>query len=147
MHHLKSFNEFKQELQSRTTQFRSKSTIFCPVWPWNLMDDLKKPIGHLFYATSSFVHHFVAMGEFKLELQSGNTQFWANSTFFSCVTLKYDRLPWKTIKQHQSLFIISSSLSFVYSNWRYNPETVKLGFDLCDLDLWSLILPFAGTSS
>ena len=29
-------------------------------------------IGHLFYATSSFVNHFVAIGEFKLELQSGN---------------------------------------------------------------------------
>ena len=34
-------------------------------WPW-------KTIGHLFYATSSFVHHFVAIGEFKMELQSGN---------------------------------------------------------------------------
>ena len=31
-----------------------------------------KTIGHLFYATSSFVHHFVAIGEFKLQLQSGN---------------------------------------------------------------------------
>ena len=29
------------------------------IWP-------SKPIGHLFYATSSFVHHFVAIGEFKL---------------------------------------------------------------------------------
>ena len=37
-------------------------------WSW-------KTIGHLFYATSSFVHHFKAIGEFKLELQSGNTQF------------------------------------------------------------------------
>ena len=27
-----------------------------------------KTIGHLFYATSSFVQHFVAIGEFKLEL-------------------------------------------------------------------------------
>ena len=26
---------------------------------------------HLFYTTSSFVHHFKAIGEFKLELQSG----------------------------------------------------------------------------
>ena len=30
-------------------------------------------IGHLFYATSTFVHHLVAIGEFKLELQSRNT--------------------------------------------------------------------------
>ena len=33
----------------------------------------QKTIGHLFYATLSFLHHFVAIGEFKLELQSGNT--------------------------------------------------------------------------
>ena len=31
-----------------------------------------KTIGRLFYATSSFVHHFVAIDDFKLELQSGN---------------------------------------------------------------------------
>ena len=32
-----------------------------------------KKIGHLFYATSSSVHHFIDIGEFKLGLQSGNT--------------------------------------------------------------------------
>ena len=42
---------------------------FCLVWPWNLAEDLET---HLFYATSSFVHHFIAIHEFKLELQSGN---------------------------------------------------------------------------
>ena len=30
-------------------------------WPWNI-------IGHLFHTTSSFVHHFKSIGEFKLEL-------------------------------------------------------------------------------
>ena len=44
-----------------------------------------KTIGHLFYATSSFVHHFVPIGEFKLELQSGNAQSGSNSTIFSAV--------------------------------------------------------------
>ena len=44
-----------------------------------------KTIGHLFYATSSFVHHFVAIGEFKLELQSGNAQSRSNSTIFRAV--------------------------------------------------------------
>ena len=33
-------------------------------WPW-------KTIGHLSFAVSSFVQHFIAIGEFKLELQSG----------------------------------------------------------------------------
>ena len=41
--------------------FFSRVTLQFDVWPW-------KTIGHLFYATSSFVHHFVAIGDFKLEL-------------------------------------------------------------------------------
>ena len=35
-----------------------------------------KKIRHHFYATWSFVHHFIAICEFKLELQSRNVQFW-----------------------------------------------------------------------
>ena len=45
--------------------FFSCVTLLFDRWPW-------KTIGHLFYATSSFVYHFVVIGEFKLELQSGN---------------------------------------------------------------------------
>ena len=41
-----------------------------------------KTIGHLSYAASSFVHHFIAIGEFKLELQSGNAQIGSKSTIF-----------------------------------------------------------------
>ena len=55
--------------------FFSCVTMQFDVWPW-------KTIGHLFYVTSSFVHHFVAIGELKLELQSGNAQFGSNSTIF-----------------------------------------------------------------
>ena len=38
--------------------------------------------GHPFYTTLSFVHHFKAMGEFKLELQSGDAQFGSKSAIF-----------------------------------------------------------------
>ena len=38
-------------------------------WPW-------KTIGHLSFAVSSFVQHFMFIGEFKLELQSGNAPIW-----------------------------------------------------------------------
>ena len=38
-------------------------------------DGCWKTIGHLFYTTSSFVHHFKSIGELKLKLQSRNTQF------------------------------------------------------------------------
>ena len=47
-------------------------------WPW-------KTIGHLSFAVSSFVQHFIAIGEFKLELQSGNTQFGSNLMIFRAV--------------------------------------------------------------
>ena len=66
-----------------------------------------KTIGHLFYATSTFVHHFVAIGKLKLELQSGNTQSGSNfGDFSSCVTLKFDGWPWKIIGH---LFYAASS--------------------------------------
>ena len=93
MHHFVAIAEFKLELQSGNAQFGSKSTIFFSrvtlkfdVWPW-------KTIGHLFYATSSFVQHFIAIGDFKLELQSGNSQFGSNSMIFRAVwpwNLTYD---------------------------------------------------------
>ena len=47
-------------------------------WPW-------KMIGHLSFAVSSFVQHFIVIGEFKLELQSGNAQFASNSMIFRAV--------------------------------------------------------------
>ena len=47
-------------------------------WPW-------KTIGHLSLAVSSFVQHFIAIGEFKLELLSGNAKFGSNSTIFRAV--------------------------------------------------------------
>ena len=145
-------------------------------WPW-------KTIGHLFNATSSFVHHFptigdlnwryspetpnlgqnrrflepsdlaiwrmtlknnrapllwyfnlmphfVAIGELKLELQSGNAQFGSNSTIFK------DVRPWNLTddlaKQEgtssmllQPLCIISYPL--VNSNLSYSPETLNSG--------------------
>ena len=42
VYHFKSIGEFKLKLQSENAQLGSKSAIFCPVWPWNLMDDLGK---------------------------------------------------------------------------------------------------------
>ena len=41
-----------------------------------------KTIGHLSYAASSFKHHFIAIGAFKLESQSGNAQYSSKSAKF-----------------------------------------------------------------
>ena len=85
VHLFVTIGEFKLKLQSGNAQSGSNWMIFRAVRPWNLTDDLCKTIGHLFYATSSFVHHFVAIGEFKLQLQSGNAQSGSNSTIFRAV--------------------------------------------------------------
>ena len=83
VHHFVAIGVFKLELESGNAQFGWISTIFRAVWPWNLTDD--QTIGHLFNATSSFVQHFVAIGKFKLELQSRNAQSGSNSAIFSAV--------------------------------------------------------------
>ena len=74
-----------------TPQFGSKSMFFVTAvtlefvrWSW-------QTIGHLFYTNSSFVHHFIAIGDFKLELQSGNAQFGSKwIIFFSRVSFNFD---------------------------------------------------------
>ena len=58
--------------------FSARVTVKFDGWPC-------KTIGQLFYATSSFVHHFVPIGEFKLKLQSGNTQSGSNWMIFRAV--------------------------------------------------------------
>ena len=85
-----------------------------------------KKMGHLFYATSSFVHQFVAIGESKLELQSGNAQFGSEIDDFLAVwpwgfTDDLEKQKGTSPKQHQALCIISSS--YVNSNWSCSPET------------------------
>ena len=108
--HFKAMGEFKLELQSWNAQSGSKSVFFCPVWPWNLKDDLEKITQHLFYTMPCFVHHFKAMGEFKLELHSGNGQFGSKSVIFLCrVTLKFDGWPRKTIGH-----LFYATLSFLH---------------------------------
>ena len=62
----------------RRTDGQTENTICRAAWS-------QLTIGHLFYATSSFVQHFVAIGEFKLELQSGNVQSGSNLTIFRAV--------------------------------------------------------------
>ena len=85
------------ELQSGNAQLGLESAIFfvsCDLEIWHMA---LEAIWHIFYATSRFVHHLIAIGEFKQELQSGNDQIgqiWA--IFLSHVTLEFDGWPRKT---------------------------------------------------
>ena len=114
VHHFKPFGEFTLELLSGNAQFGSKSVIvfLSPVtlkfdgWPW-------KTIGHLFYATSSFVHHFKAINELKLELQSGNErsiQVKISDFFVPC----YLEIWWMTLKSNRAPLPIVNTSSFVH---------------------------------
>ena len=85
VYHFTAISEFKLELQSGNAQFWSKSTIFFSRVTLKFNGWPSKTIGHLFYATSSFVHHFIPIGELKFELQSGNAQFGSKSTILWAV--------------------------------------------------------------
>ena len=103
----------KRPILVKIYDFVSRVTLQYDVWHW-------KTIGHLFYATSSFVHHFAAIGDFKLELQSGNAQFGSNSTNFRAVwpcNLTYD------LKQGKSEGFESCDRPIV----RKRPIWVKIG--------------------
>ena len=116
--------------------FQSRVTLKFDGWPC-------KTIGHLFYATSSFVQHFVAIGVFKLELQFGNAQSGSNATIFRAVR------PWYLTEDLAKQWGTSSMLlqawciisySLVNSSLSYSLETFNSGqnqrfLELCDLEI------------
>ena len=110
-------------------------------WPW-------KTIGHHFYVFSSFLHHFIAISEFKLKLQSGNAQFGSKSAFFlSRVTFKFDGWPWKT-KGHLFYVVSSSVHHFIaISEFKLKLQSGNAQFGQnrrffvpCDLEIWGMTL-------
>ena len=56
-------------------EFLSCVTLIFNGWPW-------KTIGNFFYTMSSFMHHFTAIREIKLDLQSGNTHLGQNQWLY-----------------------------------------------------------------
>ena len=122
-------------------------------WPW-------KTIGDLFFTTSSFVHHFKAIGEVKLELLSGNAHFGSKlAIFVPCdleiwrMTLKNNREPFlyyiKLCASFQSHDLIQSGVTV----WKRSIR-VKIGNFLSRATLkfkgwpWKTIehLPYAASS-
>ena len=65
----------KRQIWVKISDVLYRVTLKFDGWP-------RKTIEHLSFAVSSFVQHFIAIGKFKLELQSGNAQFGSNSTIF-----------------------------------------------------------------
>ena len=120
--------------------FSTCVTVKFDGWP-------RKTIWHFFYTTPSFVHHFISIGEFKLDLQSRNAQFGWKLVIFDPVwswNLMDDlgKQQGTSSKLHQVLCIISKPS--VKSNLSYSPEMLKSGnwwlFVPLDLEIWWMTL-------
>ena len=100
----------------------------------------------LFYTTSSFVQHFIAIGEFKLELQSGNAQSGSNSQFLAPCDLEIWRMT-LTNNRAPLLSNIMLYVSFHHQMWIQTGVTVRkqLSWIVTSVtfDLWPW--PFAWT--
>ena len=135
------FTVQKRSIRVDIGDMLSRVTLKFDGWPW-------KKIEHIFYATSSFVQHFVAIGEFKLELQSGNAQSGSNSTIFRAVR------PWNLTndlaKQQGTSSMLLQALCIIFyplvnSNLSYSPETLNSGpnrrfLEPCDLEILRMTL-------
>ena len=68
----------KRLIRVKIGDLLSRVTFKLDGWSWKIIE-------HLFYVASSFMHHFITIGEFKLKLQSGNAQFGSKSAIFCAV--------------------------------------------------------------
>ena len=131
----------KRPIWIKIEDFLSRVTLQFDVWPW-------KTIRHLFYVTSSFVYHSITIGEFKLELQSGNAQFGSNRQFLELcdlgiwlMTLKTNRAPllccFKLCASFRSHWWIQTGVAV-----QIRPIWVKFDnfFEPCDLEIWQMTL-------
>ena len=125
----------KRPIWIKIDDFFSRVTLKFDGWPW-------KTIGHLFYATSSFVHHLVAIGEFKLKLQSRNAQSGSNSTILEPCDLEIWRM---TLKNNRAPLLSNIRLYASFHHmWFPTGVTVRkrLSRVLNSLWHWHLTLTF-----
>ena len=117
--------------------FLSPVTLKFDRWPW-------KTTGHLFCATSSFMRHFIAIYQFKLELQSGNVKFGSKSTILCPVwpwnltdNLGNNRAPHITYFKLCASFHSHRSIQTIVTV-RKRQIRVKIGnySAPCDLEIW-----------
>ena len=91
VHHMKAISKLKLKSLSGNAQFGSKSAILCPLWPWNLADDLENnraPLLCCFKLCASFrSHQWIIIG-----VTVRKRPIWVKiDDIFSRVTLKFDR--------------------------------------------------------
>ena len=131
----------KRSIWFKIGNFLSHVTLKFDGWP-------SKTIGHLFYGTSSFVYHFIPIGELKLELQSGNDQFGSNATILEPCDLEIWRM---TFQNNRAPLLCYFKLCAAFrTHWwiktgvtvRKRPIWVKFDefLEPCDLQMWRMTL-------
>ena len=91
-------------------------------WPW-------QTVGHLLWATLSFVHHFMAIGQFKLKLKSGNAQFRSKSAIFFPCDLEIWRM---TLKKYRAPLLYYFELHASFRRHR----SIQTGFTVRKRSIW-----------
>ena len=71
----------------------------------------RKTIGHFVYTHSRFMHHFIAIGEFRFELQSGNAQTGSNLRIFWSRSHRRMSI-WGTVRKPTNSVLTSVILTF-----------------------------------
>ena len=132
---------------SNLTQIGFQSSFFQPLWPWNLMDDPKKTIGHLSYATSklcaSFRSHWWIQTGVRVRKRPNLGQIWR---FLEPCDLEIWRM---TFKNNRAPLLCYFKLYAPFrSHWWIqtgvkSPETPNLGqirrfLEPCDLEIWRM---------
>ena len=108
----------------------------------------RKTIGHIFSTTPSFVHHYKSISEFKLELQSGSTQFGSKLVilFVSCdheIWWMTSENNWAPLLYYFKLCAWFQSHRFIQTGVtvRKHSILVKIG-DFCSVWPWNLMDDF-----
>ena len=116
----------KRSIQVEIVIFLSRVTLKFDRWPW-------KTIGHLSYAASSFVYYFIAIGVFKLELQSGNAQFGPKSVIFCPPSVL--KIWGMTLKNYRASLLCCFNLCVSFhSHW-----WIQTGFTVWKPPIWVII--------
>ena len=109
VHNFKSIGEY----MSYSVETRVTTSIICPLWPWNLMDDLEK-IGHLFYITLSlYIISKPRVNSNKIYSSETKRPIWVKIGDF------FPLWPWNlTDDLENNRALLYTTLSFFYASFR-----------------------------
>ena len=104
----------KREIRVKAVNFLSPVTVKFGGWPW-------KTIGRLSYATSSFVHHLIAICEFKL-IYSYSPE--TVKLVLISVTLTFDLWPWPFAQPSLLLMVLTPEKNMMIRWWKHSEKGV-----------------------